>query len=426
MAALGPFEAGPTIVVAVSGGPDSMALALLAADWARRHGGVVEAVTVDHGLRPESSDEARQVGRWLKAHGVSHRVLVWPGPHPQTGIQAAARAARYELLTGHCRRRGILHLLLAHQRDDQAETVLMRQEAGSGPDGLAGMAALSERNGVRLLRPLLDVPRAHLIAFLIRRGQAFIDDPSNRDTRFLRPRLRRALSPNQRDKAVARARRAGRQRAGVEAAVARLMAETVRLEPHGYGSIELVKMCAAPDALAIRLLGAVLSTIGGRIYRPAPDGLLRLITWLRSNDGGAGRTLAGCRLVKLGDRLIICREGAATAASMDLRGRQPMHWDGRFLALPSGPAVAPLTLRALGATSLSALRRHDLERASTVAAVFAPARAGLPSLEGLDGFLTVPHLDWQGAGSRAGGALGWRVTFRPLRPLAEAPFQPVS
>lgn len=166
MAAFDPFEASPEIAVAVSGGRDSMALALLAAGWAAARGGRVVALTVDHGLRPEAADEAHRVGGWLAARGIAHQILTWNGPHPARGVQAAARMARYRLLEGWCAERAILHLLLGHQRDDQAETVHMRAERQSGGVGLAGMPAVRETARLRLLRPLLGFPRRRLAATL--------------------------------------------------------------------------------------------------------------------------------------------------------------------------------------------------------------------------------------------------------------------
>ena len=140
MAPLGPFEPSPRIAVAVSGGPDSLALCLLADRWARARRGTAFGLTVDHRLRPESGAEAAQVRRWLTARGIAHRTLRWPGARPVTGLQEQARAARLALLTGWCRRAGVLHLLLGHQREDQAETALQRLVRGSGIDGLAAMA----------------------------------------------------------------------------------------------------------------------------------------------------------------------------------------------------------------------------------------------------------------------------------------------
>jgi tRNA(Ile)-lysidine synthase len=128
----------------VSGGPDSLALAILADRWARARGGEAWALIVDHGLRPESAAEAATVGGWLAARGIPHAVLPWPGEKPTTGIQEAARAARYRLLADWCAAHGCLHLLTAHHRDDQAETYLIRHRAGSFVDGLAGMSVVRE------------------------------------------------------------------------------------------------------------------------------------------------------------------------------------------------------------------------------------------------------------------------------------------
>src|SRR5205085_12296954 len=127
---IGGFEARPLIAVAVSGGPDSMALAILADRWARQRGGEAWALTVDHRLRPESAAEAETVASWLAARGIPHEVLVWSDAKPASGIQEAARAARYRLLAGWCRDQGCLHLLTAHHREDQAETHLIRRRAG--------------------------------------------------------------------------------------------------------------------------------------------------------------------------------------------------------------------------------------------------------------------------------------------------------
>ena len=124
-----------------------MCLCLLADAWARARGGDVSALTVDHGLRPTAAAEARQVAVWLRARGIAHHVMPWTGAKPETSIQETAREARYRLLAGWCRAAGILHLLVAHHRDDQAETVALRQSRSSGADGLAGMAAVRELAG---------------------------------------------------------------------------------------------------------------------------------------------------------------------------------------------------------------------------------------------------------------------------------------
>lgn len=186
----------PAIVLAVSGGPDSLALMWLAARWRRSlaRGPLLIAVTVDHGLRPEATREAREVKRLAHTLDLPHRTLRWTGEKPATGLPAAARAARYRLLAQAARGHGATHILTAHTRDDQAETLLMRLVRGSGIAGLAAMARQSERDGVLLARPFLHVSKSQLVATLKKARIGFAEDPTNRDTSFMRPRLR-AIMP---------------------------------------------------------------------------------------------------------------------------------------------------------------------------------------------------------------------------------------
>ncbi len=174
----------PAIVLAVSGGPDSIALMWLAARWCRAlaRGPRLIAVTVDHGLRPGAAAEAREVKRLARSLDLPHRTLRWTGPKPRTGLPAAARAARYRLLAQAARASDATHILTAHTRDDQAETLLMRMLRGSGIAGLAAMARESERDGL--------ISKSQLIATLRKAKVGFAEDPTNRDTSFTRPRLR--------------------------------------------------------------------------------------------------------------------------------------------------------------------------------------------------------------------------------------------
>ncbi len=186
----------PAVVLAVSGGPDSMALMWLAARWRRAltKGPRLVAVTVDHGLRKEAAREARDVKHLAASLDIEHRTLRWQDEKPKTGLPKAARDARYRLLVRAASSHGASHIFTAHTRDDQAETVIMRLSRGSGIAGLAAMARQSERESVILARPLLDLPKSRLVATLKKAGVAFVDDPTNHDPRFTRPRLR-ALMP---------------------------------------------------------------------------------------------------------------------------------------------------------------------------------------------------------------------------------------
>ena len=269
MAALGPFERAPRLAVAVSGGPDSLALTLLAARWAGQVGGTVQGLTVDHGLRPESAAEAEQVVAWLGTHGIACRVLTWTGPKPATGVQAAARSARYALLAAACREAGILHLLLAHHELDQAETACMRAERGSGLLGLAGMAAVSERAGLRLLRPLLRSAPERLKATLVAVAQPWLDDPGNVAQRFRRARLRsrkRLRSYEAGSPPRLPPQRYARRQTTPSPAFA---AAAVTPSPLGYLTLALGPWRELPDEVAELVLARCILAVSGQPYAAA-------------------------------------------------------------------------------------------------------------------------------------------------------------
>ena len=189
------WQQAPGLVLAVSGGPDSIALMWLAVRWrsALSRGPRLLAATVDHGLRPEAAREARQVKELARQLGIPHRTMRWSGEKPKSGVPAAARTARYRLLANLARQSGASHVLTAHTRDDQAETLLMRLLRGSGIGGLAAMARESEREGVLIARPFLTIAKSQLIATLQKAGIGYADDPTNRDARFTRPRIRAVI-----------------------------------------------------------------------------------------------------------------------------------------------------------------------------------------------------------------------------------------
>jgi tRNA(Ile)-lysidine synthase len=197
MSGFAPALAGEKfLAVAVSGGGDSMALAALLSGWCAARGISLLALTVDHGLRPESGKEARQVAKWVKAFGLKHRILNWEGEKPKTRIQEKAREARYDLMAQACRKAKITYLFLAHHGDDQMETFLFRLAKGSGLDGLSGMSALQhmEDFGIVLARPLLQVTHADLIATCEAHNIPWAEDPSNQKPEYARVRLRTARS----------------------------------------------------------------------------------------------------------------------------------------------------------------------------------------------------------------------------------------
>lgn len=428
MAPLGPFEAAPRLAVAVSGGPDSLALVLLVHAWATARGGEAVALTVDHGLRAESAAEARAVARWLKARGIRHRVLRWGGAKPRANLQAAARAARYGLLESWCRSNGVLHLLLAHQREDQAETFLLRLGRGSGVDGLAAMAPAVETRSVRLLRPLLAVSRARLCATLESAEQSWVEDASNRDPRHARVRIRALLPALAREgldvaRLTATTERLGRSRQALEMWTARLLAAAVTLDPAGYAVLERAPLVTAPVEVGMRALAGLLRCVGGGPYGPRLERLGRLYRELVEAGLPKARTLGGCRLLCLdprqADRVIVCREAGAIVGEVLAEPGATFEWDGRF-ALKFArhlPRIrGPVRLGALGDAGWAEVVRHapDL-RASQIPT---PVRPSLPALRDLEGVLAVPHLSYGRDGGKAGTVYVRDLAFRPQWPLA--------
>ena len=301
MAPFGPFEIAPLLAIAVSGGRDSLALALLSQDWAAARGGRAVGLIVDHGLRPGSDGEAAAAEDVLARHGIESAILAWTGAKPRAGLQEAARAARYRLLRDECRRRGILHLLLAHHADDQAETVTMRAARQSGPDGLAGMAALVEQPEVRVLRPLLAVPRARLSATLLARGVRWLDDPSNLDPRFERARLRTSRQP------LVGPTGEGVERSARELKLARAAVETLEFDSlefyrEGMAAIDRAGFARLGRDIRAKLLSRLIQAVGGRDHPPRRDRLERAADRLsapvaRGKSGkGQDFTISACRL----------------------------------------------------------------------------------------------------------------------------------
>ncbi len=416
MKPLGPFEQAPRLAVAVSGGADSMALALLAARWAAARGGSATGLTVDHGLRPEAADEARQVARWLAAQGIAHHVLRWVGSDkPGTGVQAAARQARYRLLRDWCRSQGVLHLLLAHHLDDQAETFLLRLGRGSGVDGLAAMTPIAELPEARLLRPLLSIPHTRLTAGLQAMGQPWIEDPSNRSEHFRRNRVRRLMPGLAAEgltaaRLAATARQLGRARQAIEQNTADLLVRCVVLDPAGFARLDTSRLAEVPEEVSLRLVTRVCRTVGGSIYPPRLERLERIHAELR---GGleSRRTFAGCVLAPTRAGVLVCREPAAVAGPIELRAGEPVLWDGRFTVGFTGEG--PAQVAALGHGGWRAIRE-------AVGCPYLPeaVRITIPAIVDRHGICVVPHLGYTRTVPAA--SIAGDIAFTPGFPLAGA------
>lgn len=303
------------LLLAVSGGPDSMALLHLAVRWraARATGPALMSATVDHGLRPRSAAEAAAVKQFSLRVGVPHRTLRWRGAKPRTGLQEAARDARYRLLVEAARKAGSGHVLTAHTRDDQAETVLFRIARGSGLAGLAGMARATLLGELILVRPFLDLPKARLIATLRAAQIPFVDDPSNHDSSFTRVRLRElmpALAAEGLDSVrLARlARRLARADAALESAAAEALARLSRPNDSDAVVVDAAGFSRLSVEVALRVLHHAITSKGheGPVELAKLEALLDALQTAPSGEKHRfRRTLAGAMVTIEADRLAI-------------------------------------------------------------------------------------------------------------------------
>jgi tRNA(Ile)-lysidine synthase len=413
MASLGPFEARPGIAVGVSGGADSMALALLLQRWVADRGGTLQALVVDHRLRSSSTAEAIEVQARLARLGIAGRILTRTGPPPSSGIQATARAARYALLERATAAAGFLHLAVAHHRQDQRETMALRLAAGSGPRGAAGMAPVRELDRVRLIRPLLGVEPQRLAALIAARGVPWLEDPANRDARFWRGRFRLAGSEAP---VAAVCGPAPSTRQALDRELAAWLARHGRPHPLGFISASGEALSALDDDLALPLLGRLVTATAGGIWPPGTAQLQRLLRWLRSGSGRR-HTLGGVVVERAARGLVrLMREPRAVAGPGGLPA-QGMLWDGRFRIDRAG-CLAEIVVRAAGPgwRRLLAKRPGGLELSRAAAEVPALVLETLPLLAA-DG-LALALGPWP-LGSLEPAP---RVRFRPRIRYADVPF----
>jgi tRNA(Ile)-lysidine synthase len=411
---LGPFERRPAIAVGVSGGADSLALALLLQAWVEARDGRLLALVVDHRLRPQSTTEAAKAAAWLAGLGIEARVLSRDGPAPATAVQAKARSVRYALLEAATAAAGMLHLAVAHHAQDQRETVALRRASGSGPRGLAGMAKVRELGQVRLIRPLLEIEPQRLRALLTARRQPWLEDPANADPRYWRARHRAdgpaagcAVQIATTDEARVAARRT------IDRRTAALLALHARPSPLGFVSIDAVALVEAADDLLPQLIGRVIATVGGRIWPPSGVKLARAADWLRGGQGPC-RSLGGGLIERSGCQVRFVREPRGVAAAGVVRSGG-MAWDGRF-RIDGARADCGLQVAMAGAGWRARLAGRWPWPASSRSTPPAKVVETLP----LVGDAAGPAMlgPWPLAGARP----ALRVRFRPQVRLADAAF----
>ena len=331
------------VAIAVSGGSDSMALLRLLLDWAkpRQNPPIISVLTVDHGLRAGSATEAQRVAQWCKGLNLCHLTLTWTGVKPTTGIQAKARASRYELMTNWCIENDVPVLLTAHTADDQNETVTMRQTRTSSARSLAGIWPAREWNGIKIVRPVLDQKREALRNYLKSVGQDWLDDPSNENRNFERVRVRQDNAGSLKDLgAIAMAAQIEVRQA--EEFACRWLDAHVTISDLGLLTCAHETLVDLSTLQADAVLLNLLRLTGGR---PPPERAHRqnLLEWLAGDMPGR-RTLGGAVFSKRKSVLAVAREaGRIGPAEVVILKGTPIIWDGRFrVEGPSGSVVCAL------------------------------------------------------------------------------------
>ena len=368
-----PLARAGKIALAVSGGSDSLAL-LDAIDRWRRRGRRPEVVvlTVDHRLRKGSGREAAMVAKIARSRKLPARILVRAGAAPRSDVEAAARVARYRLLLAACREEGASHLVVAHHRDDVAETFLLRLKRGAGVFGLAAMRPAIAAGGITLVRPLLAVPRSRLRATALAAHWMPVDDPMNSDPRLARAAVRRLLARGTLDPALlaATAGKFAELADSIDASVTALIADAVTVDAFAVAWLDPERFAAAPEQVRARLLVRMLIAVGGDDYPPRYARLDALHGAIAASDSARPlkRTLGGVVIERKGARVAFYREaGRDGLPTMRVQPGFDGVWDHRFRVTVGTTAPLRLTLASVG----EAGRREVRER-------LGPAAAGLP------------------------------------------------
>lgn len=379
-------DVAPHVVVAVSGGSDSMALALLAKDWAKIHNIPLSAAIVDHGLRAESVEEAEQVKLWLISHAIHAQVIHIDMQNVQSAIQEQARAKRYDALFAYCHDVGAKHLLLAHHRGDQAETLLLRLLRQSRFDGLAGMSAKTECDGVSLLRPLLQCDKQSLKEYLGAENQMWVEDPSNQNSRYARVVMRELIAgmDEAEEKLAMIAAGFGRFRQHQSRLYEEAFTRYVTIHESGILQIDAALFERCPSDIRNALLWHMmqrLSSGGNKVRLQQVEALLGRL------DASRLHTLGDCMLQQGAEGWLLFLENGRLPAEQPLcSGRNRyMHFEWESVGDVTGYSVG--ALREVERVALK-------EQIAYGNIITSRSILAFPAIRHLEALVALPHIGW--------------------------------
>ena len=327
---------GRKIAIAVSGGADSLALLLIINKIAKFQ---IVALTVDHGLRKESEIETQKVAKLASKYSIEHHVLRWESENVHSNIQSKARDARYELMEQFCQKNNIKDLLVAHNLEDQAETLLIRIMRGSGVDGLSCMSQNTKRGNINIIRPLLEVSKDELKKFLNNQRQEWIEDPSNKNDKFLRVNIRNFINNSSEPKLLVQrlantAINMQRSRSYIESKIEEDLKNTVTFRPEGYCLINKEHFKNLHEEAAFRILSKTIKNVSGQYYKARFEKITNLYEKILNDKISKSVTLNGCEIYDSKSdesKIIISRELSAIEERKDLKVGDKVVWDNRFL-----------------------------------------------------------------------------------------------
>ena len=335
------FTSPLNIALGVSGGPDSLSLALMTKQWLDKKKGKLVCLTINHNLRPEAKNEALHTTKTLQKHNITHHILNWEGTDKTSNLQNQARDARRHILTSWCQKNNFPYLFLAHTQDDLVETFFIRLFRGSGIRGLSSIKPISQYNKINIIRPLLSFKKIELQQYLTNHKVEWINDPSNNNNKFLRSKIRKLLKSDLLTNILPYELMLDRCSKGIhsiqqahiiiEEQKKTIASKIVTLHPEGYITISLENFLNLHQELALNILASCLITISGKhSYRPRLNSLKKIYDHIMCKNTKL-ITLWDCEIKIKKNKIFIYSEIKTQIADIEKMSNDILKWDNRFI-----------------------------------------------------------------------------------------------
>lgn len=330
------FEIKPSIAVALSGGPDSMALTCLLNDWVNRKGGSLVSIIVDHNVRSESAKECKRISYWMEKKNINFKLLKLKKINLKTNIMEYTRKKRYEVILNECSKLKILHLFLGHHLNDKIETYLMRSKRFGNIIGLSSIPKIRELKSTRLIRPLLDISKERLIKTCEFYQQPWVQDPSNNNLKFERARVRLFLQKKNMKFIKSKTKTIDNfvnKRDKYEGMISMFLLANLKFYKFGVFEIKKTNFLKLTNEIQIETMKRILTTCSGKVYPPKKESVKKIILDIfKSNKSTL--TLHSCLINSKLESITICREPIKTKITMKKelivkKGSNAL-WDNRF------------------------------------------------------------------------------------------------